>query len=310
MAGEIGRPRLLFLSVLTSGHFVVHWYSQLLSLSLPLIKAHLQLTDVQVGALVSAQYGLSTGAQLPSGYLSDSYPRLRLLLLPTSILAFGLAAFLLGSPGSYQWALVGAATLGLGSSLWHPSAAGSLSLQFPDRRGLAISVHGIGASIGDSVAPVAVGAVILAVAWQNTLQFHAIPAIILALVLWRFLAAGAPSQGLKPGWRSYVVGIKSMVTNAQILAVVASNSLFLMGRLAIVTFLPIYIKETLGYIPGGHVLFYLVAARREPGAAKEVGHQGDILVSHLLLLPNWLRRLMELEVESSGNPRRSVGFPL
>ena len=246
-ARQLGRQRLLFLGSLAGGHFVVHWYMGILSLVLPSLKADLHLTDVQLGTITAAQTGVNGVTTLPSGYLADSYHGQGSLILAAAILAFGLAYFLMGNANSYAGALVGAGLLGLGIALWHPGATGSLSLRFPERRGFALAVHGVGASIGDAIAPVAVGAIFTLVSWQLILQYHLLPALVLALILWKSLGNMYQTQGPKPSFRSYVGDIRSMLSNRQILAVLASSTLVNMARLSILTFLPIYIKETLGY---------------------------------------------------------------
>ena len=246
-ARQLGRQRLLFLGSLAGGHLVVHWYMGILALVLPSLKSDLHLTNVQVGTITAAQTGVNGVTTMPSGYLADSYRRQGSLILAAAILAFGLAYFLMGNASSYAGALVGAGLLGLGVALWHPGATGSLSLQFPERRGFALAVHGVGASIGDALGPVTVGAIFTLVSWQLALQYHLIPALVLALILWKSVGSMYQAQGPKPSFRSYVGDIRSMLANRQVLAVLASTTLVNMARFSILTFLPIYIKETLGY---------------------------------------------------------------
>ena len=246
-ARQLGRQRLLFLGSLAGGHLVVHWYMGILALMLPSLKSDLHLTNVQVGTITAAQTGVNGVTTMPSGYLADSYRRQRPLILATSILTFGLAYFLMGNVGSYTGALLSAGLLGLGVALWHPAATGALSLQFPERRGFALAVHGVGASIGDALAPVVVGAIFAVVSWQLTLQYHLVPALMLALILWKSVGGMDQTRGPKPSFRSYIRDIRNMVTNRQVLAVLASSTLFNMTRFSTLTFLPIYIKETLGY---------------------------------------------------------------
>ncbi|MDP3064676.1 MAG: MFS transporter [Chloroflexota bacterium] len=226
---------------------VVHWYTQMVSLVLPSLKADLHLTNIQVGTITTVQQGVSSGGMLPSGFLADRYRRHVALILAGAIIAFGLGLFLIGSAPSYAWALPAVGLMGLGTALWHPAAMGALSLRFPKQRGMALSVHGVGASIGDAVAPVAVGAIIVAVSWRTALRFHLIPAVVFALVIWRALGASFQGEGSKASFRSYVRGIGGLLTDRQVLAIMVSNALIGMGRLSVLTFFPIYIKETLGY---------------------------------------------------------------
>jgi FSR family fosmidomycin resistance protein-like MFS transporter len=246
-AKEIGGPRLSYLWSLTFGHMVVHWYTGLLPLLIPSLKTALRLSSIQVGGITAAQMGVSGATTLPSGYLADTYKRQTPLILASAIVVLGIAYLILGTIHSYPWALVASGLIGLGMALWHPGATGSLSLRFPDRRGFALAGHGVGASFGDAIVPVTVGAIILAVSWQLVLKLHILPALILAVILWRAMQSTGLTQGSKPSFRSYVGDIRSMLSNRQVLAVMASSTLVGMARLSILTFLPIYIEENLAY---------------------------------------------------------------
>lgn len=245
-AQGLGRERLFTLTMLTLGHVVVHWYQQLFSLVLPSIKADLGLTNVQIGTLSTARQ-ITNGLNLPSGYIADSYRNRTNLILAAAILSFGLGYYFIGSALSFEWMLLAAALTGLGAALWHPAALGSLSVQFKERRGMALSVHGAGASIGDSVAPLIVGAVLLAINWRVATQAHLLPAALVALVLWWSLRRMYQDDGLKPAFGSYLTGLREMVTSIQVLGVMGSNTISGMARLAVSTFFPIYVTETLGY---------------------------------------------------------------
>ena len=244
--GEVGNRRLLFLGSLTAGHMIVHWYQSLLALMLPSIKADFGLTDVQIGTITAARFGANAATTLPSGYLADSYRQWRSLILATAIATFGLAYFLIGSTHTYAWVLVAAGLIGLGTALWHPGATGALSLQFPDHRGFVLAVHGVGASVGDALAPVTVGAIIVMVSWQGTLQFHLIPALVLAFILWRTVGTMYQEPAPKPPFWSYLGDIKILLSNAHVVGILASSNLTNMARFSILTFLPIYVRETLG----------------------------------------------------------------
>jgi len=267
--GGLGRQRLILLGTLTAGHVVVHWYQVLFSLVIPSLKADLALSDVQVGTLSTTRQAVSTAFNLPSGYLADSYRRQTSLILASALAAFGLGYFLVGIVPSYGWALPAVALAGLGSALWHPAAIGSLSLRFSERRGMALSVHGTGASIGDAIAPIAVGALIGAFAWNSVLRWHLIPALVAAVLIWRSLGRTyQDGQAVKPSMRSYVQGLRGLVTNRQVLAVIGANAFMGQANIVILTFFPIYIRETLGYssfVLGVFVsLLYLLGAVSQP----------------------------------------------
>lgn len=241
------RQQLLLLGALAGGHVIVHWYQQIFSLILPSIKADLGLSNIQVGSLATARQTITIASSLPSSYLADSFRRYVPVILAVSLAAFGISYFLLAAAHSYIWVIPAAAFTVVGSSLWHPAALASLSLRFPERRGMALSIHGVGASIGDSIAPLIVGAILLVAGWRVVTQYHLIPALVVGLILWKSLGRMYQQEAPRVAFGSYVKGLRAMITRSQVLGLVLSNSLAGMGRLSVMTFFPIYIRETLGY---------------------------------------------------------------
>ena len=81
----LGPERLKLLSVITSGHFVIHWFQQLFPVVLPSIKAGLGLNDVQVGALTSARQLVQGTLDFPVGLIADAMLRYRALFLASAL---------------------------------------------------------------------------------------------------------------------------------------------------------------------------------------------------------------------------------
>lgn len=241
------RSSLIFLTVITFGHLVVHWYTNLLSLALPYIKEELFLTDMQVGTIITVQTGATTAAIVIVGYIADSFNRQGAVIVALAIVSFGLSMFVLGVSSDYVWTLVASGLIGLGTALWHPAAMRSVSLHFREKRGMALSIHGVGASIGDAIGPVIIGAVIVGVSWKHVLNLHLIPALIIALILWKSLGIMKNDKGHKTDLSMYLLGLKTMLADSQALGVVIVNTLVQMGRLSILAFFPIYLEETLNY---------------------------------------------------------------
>ena len=244
---DADRSSLIFLTLITFGHLVVHWYTNLLSLTLPYIKMELSLTDVQVGTIITVQTGATTVAIVIVGYIADSFNRQGALIVSLAIVSFGLSMFVLGFSSNYVWTLVASGLIGLGTALWHPAAMRSVSLHFREKRGMALSIHGVGASIGDAIGPVIIGAVIVGVSWKYVLNLHLIPALIIALILWKSLGVMKNDKGHKTDLSMYLLGLKTMLADSQALGVVIVNTLVQMGRLSILAFFPIYLEETLNY---------------------------------------------------------------
>ena len=144
---ETKSNRQNLLGSLVFGHTIIHWYQQLSPVILPGIKDTLDLNDVELGTLSTIREGSSGLLIMPSGFLADSFYKYRPLLLAFAIGSSGLAYFMVRLAFSYFWILPGIAMIGVASAAWHPASVGSLSARFPDRRGTALALHGVGAGL-------------------------------------------------------------------------------------------------------------------------------------------------------------------
>jgi MFS family permease len=243
----LGRERVWLLGVLTAGHFVIHWFQQFYPVILPAIKSGLNLTNVEVGALTSAQQVVVGLGQLPFGMVADSMVRHRATILALSLVSMGAAYFLLGLP-AFIWALLGSALIGFGTALWHPTAAASLSNRFPERRATALSIHGTGATLSDTITPLFVGVLLANLSWQTATQVQLLPGLLFALLLWRALA-GVFGHGDPPRRRALAQfrDVIAVIRNPAFVGLSVSTGLLSMARLVILTFLPIYLQEHLHY---------------------------------------------------------------
>jgi FSR family fosmidomycin resistance protein-like MFS transporter len=242
-----GKERIWLLGVLTTGHFVIHWFQQFYPVLLPSIKSGLSLTNVEVGALTSAQQLVAGGVQLPFGMVADSMVRHRGTILSLALVSMGAAYFLLGVP-TFIWALLGSALIGLGTALWHPTAAASLSNRFPERRATALSIHGTGATLSDTLTPLGVGVLLAGLSWQSAAQMQLVPGLLCALLLWRALAGVFNDDTATPRRVSAQLrDTMAIVKNPAFIGLSVATGLLSMSRLIVLTFLPIYLQEDLGY---------------------------------------------------------------
>src|ERR1700760_5106439 len=76
-----------------------------------------------------------------------------------------------------------AALVGIGNNLWHPTAIPLLARRFPERRGLVVSIHGMGGNVGDAVAPLVVGFMLQFMDWRNVVILNVIPGIIMSCII-------------------------------------------------------------------------------------------------------------------------------
>src|SRR3546814_8597325 len=106
------------------------------------------------------------------------------------------------------------ALIGASNNLWHPAAIAYLSSEFPRNRGYVLSIHAFGASLGDAVAPLAAGALLVVFTWPGAAVANALPVFLLAAGLMLYLMPkDAPAEGTAKrgmGFGDYVAGMKQI----------------------------------------------------------------------------------------------------
>jgi MFS family permease len=242
----LGRERLAFLAYVTGGHTVIHWYQQIFTVVLPSVAQSLALTEVQVGYLQSARQLTAGTMTLPVGVLADAAAGRQAAILAAALALMGAGYLALGTAGGLAGAMLGAALVGLGNAAWHPPAMGGLSARFPERRATALAVHGVGATVSDTLTPLAVGALLVAYAWQDVLRFQLLPALAAALVVGWGLAGRFGAGGARPSGRALARDVRAVAADPVFVGVSLAQGLMTMARQVVLTFLPLYIQIGLG----------------------------------------------------------------
>ena len=164
---DIRRTGGVILSGLSSGHGLFHWLSQSVLVALPEIQSAFHLSAVGVGGILTTRELASGIATLPGGVIADVLRRHWGLLLAICIGGLSLGSLIIGLSPIYPLVLVGMALMAVAHSVWHLPASASLSYYFPQRRGMALSFHGVGGSVGDVVGPVTTGALLAVLTWRG-----------------------------------------------------------------------------------------------------------------------------------------------
>jgi MFS family permease len=285
---ELGAGRLKLLAVVTGGHFGIHWFQQIFPVILPSLKAQLGLNDVQVGALSSARQLINGAMDLPCGILADSLARRRAPLLASALLAMGIGYSLMGLMPVFALLLFASGLIGLGTSLWHPAAAASLSNSFPERRATALSVHGMGATVSDTVTPLIAGFALVSIPWTSFLAVQIFPALVVALLVWCGLARQFGREELPVALSAHLRGVIALAKNSTFLGITLATSFMQMGRVIVITFLPIYLQEHLGYSP--FALGVYIALLHAMGTVSQpiMGHLSDRFGRKAVLFPSFI----------------------
>jgi FSR family fosmidomycin resistance protein-like MFS transporter len=284
----LGRERLVFLSLVTGGHTVIHWFQTMFAVVLPSITQGLGLTEIQTGYLQSARQLTSGTMNLPAGLLADSFARFRAAILASALLFMGLGYFCFSAASGLGGAVVGAALIGLGTAAWHPPAMGALSARFPERRATALSIHGMGATVSDTLTPLGVGALLVVVFWRDFLHAQLLAGIVAAFLVWLGLARQFAQAAARPSGWSLAGDVRSVLVNPAFLAVSLADGLMAMARQVILTFFPLYIQIGLGR--GAFELGVYVALLHGMGTVSQpvLGVLADRVGRKAVLVPSFL----------------------
>jgi MFS family permease len=266
--------------VVSFGHALTHWYPSTFYLLLPLIGNELGLSYGEIGSILTCQYAAGAIANVPGGIFVDAVGR-RGLLMAVSLFWIGFPYLVMGVSHAY-WMMLACATLvGIGNNLWHPSAISWLATRFPDRKGLVMSVHGMGGNVGDAVAPLVIGALLATYSWRSVVLMNVVPGIAMATIILVYIGrsrGGGESRARKTSRMTGAQRLRSLVllwTDRAFVTLAIGSCFRSMTQGALLTFLPLYLARTMGYssLWIGGCMFALQAAGF--AAAPIAGHLSD-----------------------------------
>ena len=285
------------LSLITIGHALTHWYPATFYLLLPLIGNELGLSYSQIGLVVTCQYIASAVANVPGGVMVDTIGR-KGLLMGVSLFWVGFPYLLIGFTHTYIMLLVCISLVGFGNSLWHPTAIPTLGERYPDRKGLVLSLHGMGGNVGDAIAPLVIGAALAAFSWREVVVMNVLPGLVVALLMFVFL--GSMRLGAKKSsadiqsLSDYMKSVRQLFRNRALILLSTGSTFRSMTQAALTTFLPVYLANEMGYSPFivGACLFALQCAGF--AAAPVAGHLSDRVGRKTILMGSMLTTALVL----------------
>ena len=148
------------------GHAGTHWIAAFFYLLLPYITKDLGFSYTDAGLLVAVFHLSALLANFGSGLLVDVTGR-RVFFQVVSLLIGAGALFAFGASRQLLVLAALVTLIGASNNLWHPPAIAYLSEMYPGNRGYALSVHALGANLGDTLAPLAAGSLLAALTWQG-----------------------------------------------------------------------------------------------------------------------------------------------
>lgn len=277
----------LFLLVsLALGHTLMHCFQQGWYIILPSVKQTFGLSEIQYGGIESIRSASSTVVQIPSGMVSDILRKQWVIIVVSALLGVGVAYAILGLAPSYGSVLLAAIIVGISIAVWHPPALSVLSARLAERRGLALSIHGMGGNLGNAAGPAMMGVIIGALAWQMATWIMAIPMVVLALVLWRVLSGVPGREGEGVTGRQYISTLKGLLRNRTLVGLVVSQAIRAMGTVSMFVFFSLYCREDLGFGPAKAGLYFTTMMASGIASQPLLGYLSDRFGRKIVLLPS------------------------
>lgn len=239
---DASAPGKLPLFVIAGSHGSLHWAVATFYLLLPFIKTEFGLDYTQTGFLVTIVHLSAFAANIPAGVVVDvTGRRLACQLFALIVCAAGLAG--LGWAREYWLLAFFVALISMMNTLWHPAAISFLSESYANRRGLALSFHTVGASLGDAAAPAAAGVLITAIGWHETAMIGAVVPLAAALLLFILSNSGPGAQRGESGGgvRDYLAGLSLLLRDAEVWKVCIMAGFRGTSQTGLRTFLPLYL---------------------------------------------------------------------
>ena len=241
--------------LISLGHSLTHWYPATFYLLLPIIGKELGLSYAEIGFVITAQHAVGALTNLPGGMIVDSVGY-KGRLMAISLFWIGFPYLLMAFTSSY-WMLLGCVMLiGMGNNLWHPAAISTLGVRYPERKGFALSIHGMGGNLGEALAPLAIGTLLAVYSWRTVVVVNLIPGLFMATLIMMYLGAmrlqpGATSStndtSKKWTFSGYVADLKPLLVHRPLIMLTVCSFFRTGAQSCLLTFLPLYLANTMGY---------------------------------------------------------------
>lgn len=226
------------------GHAATHWIIATVYVLIPFLAKDLGLSYAQAGALVSLFHAAAFIANAGSGAIVDISGRY-VRIACVSLIVGALALISVGFGSDMNWLILPIIVIGLTNNLWHPAAISYLSRTYPNTRGFALSLHTLGATMGDILGPLSAGLLLVILSWQTTALVNALPifavAAIIAIALGRDETASGANHRQSATGSSYLAGLKTLATNRSIVVLCVMAGFRSMTQNGLLVFLPLYL---------------------------------------------------------------------
>ena len=235
------------LGSLSFGHGVIHLYDQGIYVFMPAITSAMGLNTFQVSTLLAIRQGGFGAVNPGSGLFVDMVKGHWGLILTGCVLLASVSYVIVGASVNYGILLFAIVLVSVPGALWHLPSTASLSQRFPDRRGFAVAIHGLGSNIGNVVGPLLATALLGAlVSWRHVFFIYSAPALVtVAFVWWTLNDIGRGGLDERRAINTQLREALALIKNPVVMTLVVVALLRGIGLDAIFAWSPFYLEEEL-----------------------------------------------------------------
>jgi len=270
------------------GHTFKHLFNGgIHALIMPQIKIDLGMNKAQFGVLNTVGSFSHSASTIITGAIVDRYRNRANIFIGLSIMLMGLSTFTASFIPTYQLMLLGVLFMSIGPAMFHPPALGELARRFPVKRGLAVSMHGFGANVGEVLGPLAMlGLLVIFVEWRDVMRISIVPAVLISIGLWMVIDRPKLTQETTISSISeYINSLLETLRNKTIIILIVAISLKSIGEGAVGTYIPLYLHEESG-IDDINKIALLLSLAQTMGVISQpiMGHLSDTKGRKIVLI--------------------------
>jgi FSR family fosmidomycin resistance protein-like MFS transporter len=178
---QAAKPALRILAAISTSHMINDMMQSLILAMYPILKGEFSLSFTQIG-LITLTYQLTASLLQPLvGLFTDRRPQP--YSLPFGMVSTLVGLTLLAFAPSFEFVLLAAAFVGIGSSIFHPESSRIARLASGGKHGFAQSLFQVGGNTGTAIGPLLAAAIIVPMGQRSVAWFGLAAILAIALLL-------------------------------------------------------------------------------------------------------------------------------
>ncbi len=171
------RPQVKVLGLVSSGHFMSHYYSMVLPPLFPFLHDNLGISYTALGFLLTLKHVTAGVLQLPAGILVDRFGAKLMLFFGLFMCTAGMG--LIGLAETYWMLAALVVVVGIGNSVFHPADYTIMnSTMDSGYMGRSFSVHTFSGHLGTAIAPLVVLSIAPVWGWRMAFMVSGIAGLV------------------------------------------------------------------------------------------------------------------------------------